>query len=185
MEASGEVTRLLSEAGRGNKAVIDQLLPLVYPDLHRIASSYFRGERREHTLQPTALVNEAYLRLVGQNNVDWRDRLQFLGVAAILMRRILVNYARDRRRAKRGNAPLRVDLDSALIAYEQQTEELLAIDEALTRLADLDAEQARLVELRFFGGVSMEETAELLGLSLATAKRRWESARAWLRTQVA
>jgi RNA polymerase sigma factor (TIGR02999 family) len=96
-----------------------------------------------------------------------------------------VNYARDRRRAKRGNAPLRVDLDSALIAYEQQTEELLAIDEALTRLADLDAEQARLVELRFFGGVSMEETAELLGLSLATAKRRWESARAWLRTQVA
>lgn len=184
METSREIPHLLAEIKQGNKSAVDQLLPLVYPELHRIAANYFRRERRDHTLQPTALVNEAYLKLVNQRLAGLDDKLQFLGVAAILMRRILLKHARSRHAAKRGNAPQAVSLDDAMAVCEQRAEELIAIDESLSRLAELDPEQGRLVELRFFGGLSFEEAAEVLGLSLATVKRRWASARAWLATQV-
>jgi RNA polymerase sigma-70 factor (ECF subfamily) len=182
---TSEVTRLLGEINRGNKAAVDELLPVVYPELHKIAANYFRRERRDHTLQPTALVHEAYIRLVGQHAVNWTDRLQFLGVAAILMRRILVNHARGHNTAKRGGEVRDVVLEDAMVASEQRSDEMVAIDEALDRLAAMDAEQARLVELHFFGGLTFEEIAELMGLSLRTAKRRWESARAWLTMQIA
>src|ERR1700756_3196171 len=170
MDSSQDIPRLLGEIKRGNKAAVDQLLPLVYPELHRIAANYFRRERPDHTLQPTALVNEAYLKLVDQRLAGLDDKLQFLGVAAILMRRILLKHARSRGAAKRGNAAQAVPLDDAMMVCEQRAEELIAIDEALSRLAELDPDQARLVELRFFGGLSFEEAAEVLGLSLATVK---------------
>ena len=182
---TSEITLLLGEINRGNKAAVDELLPLVYPELHKIAANYFRRERREHTLQPTALVHEAYIRLVGQHAVNWSDRLQFLGAAAILMRRILVNHARGHNTAKRGGEVRDVALEDAVVASEQRSDEMVAINEALDRLAALDAEQARLVELHFSGGLTFEEIAELMGLSLRTAKRRWESARAWLTMQIA
>jgi RNA polymerase sigma-70 factor (ECF subfamily) len=184
MESTRDIPRLLGEIRNGNKAAVDQLLPLVYPELHRIAANYFRRERPDHTLQPTALVNEAYLRLVDQRLAGLDDKLQFLGVAAILMRRILLKHARSRSAAKRGNAAQAVPLEDAMVACEQRADELIAIDEALSRLAALDPEQAHLVELRFFGGLSFEEAAQVTGLSLATVKRRWASARAWLATQV-
>jgi RNA polymerase sigma-70 factor (ECF subfamily) len=184
MDPAHDITRLLGEIKHGNKAAVDQLLPLVYPELHRIAANYFRRERRDHTLQPTALVNEAYLKLVDQRLAGLDDKLQFLGVAAILMRRILLKHARTRQAAKRGSAGLGVPLDDAMLVCEQRADELIAVDEALSKLAELDPEQARLVELRFFGGLSFDEAAEVLGLSLATAKRRWASARAWLGNQV-
>ena len=184
MDSTHDIPRLLGEIRSGNKAAVDELLPLVYPELHRIAANYFRRERPDHTLQPTALVNEAYLKLVDQRLAGLDDKPQFLGVAAILMRRILLKHARTRHAAKRGNAGQAVPLEDAMMVCEQRAEELIAIDEALLRLAELDPEQARLVELRFFGGLSFEEAAEVLGLSLATVKRRWASARAWLSTQV-
>ena len=184
MDSSRDIPRLLGEIRHGNKAAVDQLLPLVYPELHRIAANYFRRERRDHTLQPTALVNEAYLKLVDQRLAGLEDKLHFLSVAAILMRRILLQHARSRHAAKRGNAAQAVPLDDAMLVCEQRADELIAIDDALSRLTELDPEQARLVELRFFGGLSFEEAAQVLGLSLATAKRRWVSARAWLSTQV-
>jgi RNA polymerase sigma factor (TIGR02999 family) len=151
--------------------------------LHKIASNYFRRERRDHTLQPTALVHEAYLRLVGQQH-NWENHLQFLGVAAIMMRRVLVDHARLHTTAKRGHEPVRVPLEDALMVSEQRADEMLMIDQALTRLAAMDPQDARLIELRFFGGLSIEDTAKLLQISPATAKRRWHTARAWLRTQV-
>lgn len=180
-----EVTQLLREIRGGNKAAVDKLLPLLYPELHQIAVNYFRRERPDHTLQPTALVHEAYLRLVTQHAVDWGDKLQFLGLAAILMRRALVNYARGRHAAKRGRDVVAVPLEDTTAASNQLTEEMLAIDEALDRLAVLDREQARIVELHFFGGLTFEDIAELTGVSLRTVKRRWNSARAWLFTQIA
>ena len=186
MDSTEDIPRLLGEIRHGNKEAVDRLLPLVYPELHRIAANYFRRERRDHTLQPTALVNEAYMKLVDQRLVNGpEDKLQFLGVAAIVMRRILLKHARSRHAAKRGSAPQAVPLDDAMLVCEQRAEELIAIDDALSRLAELDSEQARLVELRFFGGLSFDEAAEMLGLSLATVKRRWASARAWLANQVA
>lgn len=163
---------------------MDELLPLVYDELHAIAAQYFRRERRQHTLQPTALVNEAYLRLVGQQGSGWQNRLHFLGIAAILMRRILVDHARAQGRVKRGESPNQAPLDDAMLVCEQRSEEMLAIDMALTKLADLDAEQARIVELRFFGGLSVEEIAESMGISTPTVKRRWSSARAWLHAEI-
>jgi RNA polymerase sigma-70 factor, ECF subfamily len=180
MASAEPITRLLGRIREGDRAAFDDLMPLIYPELHRIAERYFRGERPDHTLQPTALVNETYLRLVNQRLADCADRVQFLRVAALLMRRILVNHARDRHAAKRGNAPQRIPLESALLATEERAEELLAIDQALTRLAELDSEQAQIVEMHFFGGMSFEEIAEALEISIATAKRRWASARAWL-----
>ena len=184
MDGSGEVTRLLGEIRAGNDAALDRLLPLMYSELHAIAARYFRRERREHTLQPTALVHEAYLRLVGQDH-DWESRLQFLTVAAIMMRRVLVDHARSHAATRRGSNPVRVPLDEAVRMGEQRADEMLAIDEALTRLSALDAQQARIVELRFFGGLSVEETAKALKLSSATVKRHWQSARAWLHREIA
>jgi RNA polymerase sigma factor (TIGR02999 family) len=180
MASSEEIDALLGRIRRGDKAAFDDLLPLVYAELHRIADGYFRRERREHTLQPTALVHEAYLRLVNQRLTDCQDRAQFLGVAAFLMRRILVNHARDRQTAKRGNSARPVTLDDAMVVTEQRSDDVLAIDQALARLAELDAEQARLVEMHFFGGMTFDEIAEVLAISVPTVKRRWASARAWL-----
>ena len=180
MNEPGQITALLSEAGRGNPAAMDELLPLVYGELHSIAARYFRRERRDHTLQPTALVNEAYLRLVGQNGTAWHNRLHFLGVAAMLMRRILVDHARAHEAVKRGDDRVKAPLDDAMLICEQRSAEMLAIDRSLTNLVSLDPQQARLVELRFFGGLSVEEIAQSLQISTATVKRRWSSARAWL-----
>jgi RNA polymerase sigma-70 factor, ECF subfamily len=180
MATSPEIDLLLGRIRTGDKAAFNELLPLVYPELHRIARRYFRRERREHTLQTTALVHEAYLRLVNQRLEDCQDKAQFLGVAAFLMRRILVNHARGRQSAKRGSSPVAVTLDDAMAATEQRADEVLAVDQALTRLAGLDVEQARLVEMHFFGGMGFDEIAVALGVSVPTAKRRWASARAWL-----
>lgn len=174
------MTHLLGRIREGDRGAMEELMPLVYAEMHRLAEIYFRSERRDHTLQPTALVNETYLRLVNQRLADCGDRVQFLRLAALLMRRILVNHARTRRAAKRGNAPLKVSLEDAILSSEERADELLAVDQALTRLAQLDSQQAGLVEMHFFGGMSFEEIAEALDISLATVKRRWSSARAWL-----
>ncbi len=181
------VTAALVEWGRGDAGAADRLLELVYPELHRIAERQMRRERAGHTLQPTALVHEAYLKLVDQTRVDWRNRAHFLGVAAQAMRRLLVDHARGRARDKRGGGATLVEFDSAAaqsadgaLAVPARSVDLLALDQALERLAALDPAQARLVELRFFGGLSVEETAETLGLSTATAGRDFRSARAFL-----
>jgi RNA polymerase sigma factor (TIGR02999 family) len=180
MASSQEIDLLLRQIRAGDKAAFDRLLPLVYPELHRIAKLYFRRERLGHTLQTTALVHEAYLRLVNQRLADCEDRAHFLGIAAFLMRRILVNHARGRQSAKRGNDPVAVTLDDVMAVTEQRADDMLAVDQALTRLANLDSEQARLVEMHFFGGMGFDEIAVALGISVSTAKRRWASARAWL-----
>lgn len=178
------VTAELVAWGRGDSGAGDRLLELVYPELHRIAERQMRREREGHTLQPTALVHEAFLKLVDQSRVDWRNRAHFLGVAAQAMRRLLVDHARGRARDKRGGGATLVELDSAAgeagLAVAARSVDLLALDQALERLAALDAVQARLVELRFFGGLSVEEAAEALGLSTATAGRDFRSARAFL-----
>jgi RNA polymerase sigma-70 factor (ECF subfamily) len=181
----GEVTLLLAQVKRGDKAALGRMIPLVYKELRRLAGHYLRDERIGHTLQPTALVHEAYLRLVGQDRADWQNRAQFMGVAAQLMRRILVDYARERLAAKRGGGAVRVDdeqFDAG--AGPGQSEELLAVDEAVERLTELDPQQARVVEMRYFGGLSVEETAEALGISPRTVKRDWAMAKAWLRGEL-
>ena len=178
------VTAALVDWGRGDAGAAERLLELVYPELHRIAERQMRREREGHTLQPTALVHEAYLKLVDQSRVDWRNRAHFLGVAAQAMRRLLVDHARGRDRDKRGGGATLLELDSAAgesgLAVPARSVDLLALDQALERLAALDAVQARLVELRFFGGLSIEEAAEALGVSTATAGRDFRSARAFL-----
>jgi RNA polymerase sigma factor (TIGR02999 family) len=179
MDEPGQVTRLLQEISAGNEAAMSELLPLVYGELRQIAASYFRDEREDHTLQPTALVNEAYLRLAGQH-APWKNHLQFMAVAATTMRRILVDHARLRAREKRGSDRVRVELDDKVAMAADPGAEILALDEALAALSSMDPMQARLVELRFFGGLSVEETAEVLKVSSATVKRHWHSARAWL-----
>jgi len=178
------VTTALAEWGRGDAGAAERLLELIYPELHRIAERQMRRERAGHTLQPTALVHEAYLKLVDQSHVDWRNRAHFLGVAAQAMRRLLVDHARGRDRDKRGGGATLLELDSASgeagLAVPARSVDLLALDQALERLAALDEVQARLVELRFFGGLSVEEAAEALGVSTATAGRDFRSARAFL-----
>jgi RNA polymerase sigma factor (TIGR02999 family) len=159
---------------------LDRMLPLVYDELHRLAAGYLRRERPDHTLQPTALVHEAYLRLVGQRQVDWRDRAQFIGVAAGMMRRILVNHARDRRAAKRPGDREAVSLSLVEQAGGTPDVDLIALEDALERLAAQDARKARVVELRFFGGLSADEIAAVLDLSRATVEREWSFARHWL-----
>jgi RNA polymerase sigma factor (TIGR02999 family) len=163
--------------------VLDEMLPLVYEELHRLASGYLARERSDHTLQPTALVHEAYLRLVPQHGVDWGNRAQFLGVAAGMMRRILVNHARDRAAAKRGGAPRRVSLsnvDLPAAPAGAPDVDIIVLEDALVRLAALDERKAKVVELRFFGGLTMQEVAEVLAISLATVERDWTFSRAWL-----
>ncbi len=183
MEDTGEVTRLLGEIGRGRKDAMNQLLPLVYDELHRLARSYFRRERGEHTLQPTALVHEAYIRMVDQK-APIESHGHFLAVAATQMRRILLDYARKHHAARRGGAGQKVVLEDTMAICEQRPVDMIALDGALTRLEGLDSEQARLVELRFFGGLSVEQTAGVMGVSAATVKRSWSSARAFLHREI-
>jgi RNA polymerase sigma-70 factor (ECF subfamily) len=181
---SGEVTQLLQAARGGDENAARRLIPVVYQELRRLAGRYMREERRDHTLQPTALVHEAYLRLVEQAGVDWQNRAHFLGIAAQMMHRILVDHARGHARMKRGGEQIRVPLEEAIVLPVNDGQ-LLALDEALHRLAKIDPRQSRIVELRFFGGLSVEETAEVLGVSPKTVKRDWSVARAWLHAEVA
>jgi RNA polymerase sigma factor (TIGR02999 family) len=183
MEDSGEVTRLLGEIGRGQKQAVNDLLPLVYDELHRLAQSYFRRERGEHTLQPTALVHEAYLRMVDQR-APLESRGHFLAVAATQMRRVLLDYARKHRAARRGGQEQKVLLEDTMAISHQRPLNLILLDAALDKLAALDQDQAQLVELRFFGGLSVEETAGVMGTSPATVKRSWSSARAFLHREI-
>jgi len=176
----GEVTRILQAWGRGDQQAVDRLMPLVYGELRRLARHYLRRERPDHTLQPTALVHEAYLRLVDQRGVTWQNRAHFFGVAAQAMRRILVDHARRHHAAKRGGPAFKVWLDDVVIAAKERSDDLLALDDALNRLAAMDPRQGQIVELRLFSGLTVEETAEALGISPATVKREWTSAKAWL-----
>lgn len=176
----GVATGLLLKYAGGDREALDEMLPLVYGELHRLAAAYLGGERAGHTLQPTALVHEAYLRLINQRAVDWRNRAQFLGVAAGIMRRILVNHARDRGAAKRVGNREQVSLSLLEAPAGGPEIELIALEDALGRLSLLDARKARVVELRFFGGLTMDEVAEVLEISRATAEREWSFARAWL-----
>jgi len=183
-ESAGDVTQLLADLQGGRPDAASQLMPLVYEELRRLAVHYMQQQRPDHTLQATALMHEAYLRLVNQPAQTWQNRAHFIGVAAQLMRNILVDYARSRQTAKRGQAPRKVPLDDVLLFSEERSAELVAIDEALTRLARVDARQSRIVELRFFGGLTVEETAEALGVSPKTVKRDWNVARAWLYREI-
>jgi RNA polymerase sigma factor (TIGR02999 family) len=178
------VTQLLIDWNKGDKGALDQLMPLVYAELHRLAVSYLSRERSDHTLQPTALVNEAYLRLINQNSVAWENRAQFFGIAAQMMRRVLVNHARDRHADKRGGHALRVSLDDAISFFEERDVNLVALDDALNGLAELDPQQSRIVELRFFGGLTIEEIAGQLNISPATVKRDWSTAKLWLLREI-
>ena len=174
------VTELLLSWGEGNDAAREALLPLVYDDLRQIARGYLRRERPGHTLQPTALVHEAYLRLIDQRRVDWRNRAQFVGLAAVMMRRVLVNHARDRSAAKRGGHAERVPLTVAAESLAVEQVDVIAIHEALDRLHDIDPRKSRIVELKFFGGLTTGEISEVMEISPATIEREWSFARAWL-----
>ena len=176
----GEVTQLLVDWGNGDKAALDRLTPLVHEELHRMAHRHMRHERPNHTLQTTALVNEAYVRLVDQRNLHWKNRAHFFSIASRLMRRILVDLARAHHGPMRGGGAPQVSLDEAAIVSQERAAELVALDEALTRLASVDERKSKVVELRFFGGMSVEETAEALGVSPITIKRDWQTAKAWL-----
>jgi RNA polymerase sigma factor (TIGR02999 family) len=178
------VTQLLIGWGKGDKEALDELLPIVYDELRQQAARYLRRERAGHTLQTTALIHEAYLRLVDQKNVKWQNRAHFFGIAAQLMRRILVDHARGKKRAKRGGSDIRVSLNEATAMAKTQDLDVLAIDEALNRLTEIDEQQGKIVELRFFSGMTVEETAEVLGISTATVKRDWSMARAWLHREI-
>jgi RNA polymerase sigma factor (TIGR02999 family) len=182
--SSNDLTQLLLDLRDGNKEALDKLMPVVYGELRRLARGYLQNERRDHSLQATALVNEAYLRLIGNRQMNWQSRAHFFGVAAQQMRRILVDHARTHKAAKRGGSACKVSLSQARNAAAQPAFEVVALDVALDELAQLDPQQSRLVELRFFGGLSIEETAEVLNLSPATVKRHWATARAWLYQRV-
>jgi RNA polymerase sigma-70 factor (ECF subfamily) len=182
--AAGDVTRLLDDLQNGRSDAGSQLIPLVYDELHRLARQQMRHERPDHTLQATALLHEAYLRLVNQPERTWENRTHFIAIAAQVMRRILVDHARARRTAKRDGALHRVPLEEPLLSTRDQPEELIALNDALERLAVLDARQSRVVELRYFGGLTVDETAEALGMSPRTVKREWRVARAWLHREV-
>jgi RNA polymerase sigma-70 factor (ECF subfamily) len=185
MQPPEGVTQLLIDWGKGDQAALDKLMPLVYGELRRLANNYLRRERANHTLQPTALVNEAYLKLVDQRNAHWQNRAQFFGVAAQLMRRILVDHARTHQAQKRGGSDQqRLSLTNVDRAADKPEIDLLALNEALNELAELDSQQSRIVELKFFGGLSIEETAEVLGVGHATVERDWKMARAWLRSKL-
>lgn len=177
---TNDVTQLLVGWSEGNQQALDKLLPLVYRELKRIADRYLRRERADHTLQATALVHEAYLKLIDQRQVRWQNRAHFFGIAAQAMRRILVDYARDRQAEKRGGGGIKLSLDDELDISDKRASELIALDDALSTLAEMDAQKSRIVELRFFGGLSIEETAEVLGISTATVIRQWRLAKAWL-----
>jgi RNA polymerase sigma-70 factor, ECF subfamily len=176
---SQSLTQLLIDVGNGNDAALNQILPQIYDELRRLAGSYMSRERSDHTLQPTALVHEAYLRLIDQRRVDWKNRAQFFGLAANMMRRVLVNHARDRVAGKRGGSSPRVTLSMAE-GLEQPEIDVMAVDEALEKLAEMDPRKTRIVEFKFFTGLTTEEISEVLGISTATVEREWKFARAWL-----
>ena len=176
-----DVTELLKSWGSGDQQALEALMPLVYSELRRLARHYLRGESAEQTLQSTALVHEAYVRLVDWRNVEWQNRAHFFGVAAQMMRRVLVDRARERQAAKRGSGAVKLTIDHAFAMPVENGVDFQALDHALTQLEKLDPQQGRVVELRFFGGLSIEETAAALGISTATVKRSWSAARAWLR----
>jgi RNA polymerase sigma factor (TIGR02999 family) len=176
----GDITSLLNRLADGDEEAAAQLVPLVYENLRRLAVSRLRHERPDHTLQATALVHEVYIKLVGQGDAKWQNRTQFFAVASRLMRRILVDYARTRVRAKRGGKQQRLSLDGALLLSPNRMEEMLAVNEALSQLEALDPRQGSVVELRYFGGLTAEETAEVLGVSSKTVIREWNLAKAWL-----
>jgi len=180
-----DVTALLGDWSRGNRTALSQLLPLVYAELRRVAARQLRNERPDHTLQPTALVHEAYIRLVDQRQVDWQNRAHFFGVAAQVMRRILVDHARRHGANKRGQGVRCVSMDEAQDVAAPNEIPILALDHALDRLAKVDAELTRIVELRAFGGLTIEEAAHVLGVSPSTAKRDWRTAKAWLNRELA
>jgi RNA polymerase sigma-70 factor (ECF subfamily) len=179
VDSSGEVTQLLRAMGQGDSQAAETLLPLIYKELHRLASSYMRRERPEHTLQATALIHEAYLRLAHED-VDWKNREHFIGVAAHVMRRVLVDYARARNADMRGGGAQRVELVDGLAITTERIDEMLILDEALNRLAMQNGRQAKVVELRYFGGLSVEQIAGLLGIAPRSVKRDWSLARLWL-----
>ena len=184
MTTQHEITRLLADWSNGDRQALEKLTPLVYDELRRLAARYLRQERSGHTLQSTALVHEAYMKLVGQNNVRWQNRAHFFGIAAQMIRRILVDYARARRAEKRGSGAEVLALDEAIALPGGKDLDLVALDDALEGLAQIDERQSRLVELRFFTGLTIEETAEVLQMSVATAKRDWVSAKAWLSREI-
>jgi RNA polymerase sigma factor (TIGR02999 family) len=195
-QSPGEVTRLLQRWSRGDASAFEELWPLVYDDVRSLARRQMASERGDHTLQGTALVNEAFIRLSGQRVLDWQNRNQFLSLAAQIMRRVLVDHARQRAAQRRGDgakrvslhdtlAALELDAAQALDAFDDDRVDVLAIDAALTRLQLIDAPQSRIVELRYFGGLTLEETASVAGISIASVKREWVMARAWLRRELA
>ena len=179
-----DVTRLLIDWSGGNQAALDELVPVVYHELRRVAAGYLRRERPGHTLQPTALVHEAFLRLIDQRSVTWQNRAQFFGLAAQMMRRILVNHALSRRAAKRGGAATNIPLDEDVHGAASPPLNVIALDHALKTLADVDPREARIVELRFFGGLTVEETAAVVGVSPATVKREWATAKLFLSREI-
>jgi RNA polymerase sigma factor (TIGR02999 family) len=179
-----EVTELLLDWSNGNQAALDKLTPLVYEELHRLAHHHMRRERDDHTLQTSALVNEAYLRLINQRDVRWQNRAHFFSIASRLMRRILVDHARSHQYAKRGGGAIQVSLDETAVVSQDRAAELIALDEALTSLAAFDERKCQVVEMRFFSGMSVEETAEALNVSAITVKRDWSTAKAWLYREI-
>ncbi len=182
---SHEITGMLHEWSDGNRDALDKLLPFIYDELHRQAANYLRRERADHTLQTTALINEAYLKLIDQRDVNWENRTHFFAIAAQAMRRILVDYAKAKHRAKRGGGDIPITLDeAALVSTDEKSIDLIALDEALNRLAAKDQQQARVVELRYFSGLNLEETAKVLEVSRTTAARDWAMAKAWLHREL-
>jgi RNA polymerase sigma-70 factor (ECF subfamily) len=175
-----EVTQLLLDWSQGNQAALDRLMPLVDRELHRLAHHYMRRENPGHTLQTTGLVNEAYLKLIDQRHVHWKNRAHFFALSAQLMRRILVDHARKRNYEKRGGGARKISFDEALFISQERGSDLIALDEALNKLAAIDPRKSKIVELRFFGGLSVEETAEALAVSAVTVMREWRMAKAWL-----
>lgn len=179
-----ELTRLLQAWSDGDKQALEKIVPRVQQELHRLAGFYMAGEKSNHPLQTTALINEAYIRLIGWDNVRWQNRAHFFGVAAQLMRKVLVDAARAQRRTKRGAGAFQTTLDEACVYRQERTRELLAVDEALTKLEQLDARKGRIVEMKFFGGLTEEEIAAVLQISDRTVRREWNLARAWLYTEI-
>ncbi len=185
-ENPGEITKMLLAMTDGNREVVDQILPHIYTELRKLAGSYLRRERSDHTLQPTALVHEAYMKLIDQRHVKWQNRAHFFGIAAQVMRRILMDHARKHSAEKRGSGENAVSLDDEFIVVSKgRSADLIALDDALEELAKLDPQKAKIVELRYFGGLSIEETAEVMDISVPTINRHWRMAKAFLHSQVA
>ncbi len=181
---TSQITQILEEIKAGDRSAFEKLVPLVYDELRELAASHLKRERKNHTLQPTALVHETYMKLLDQSRVDWQGRTHFFAVGAQAMRRILVDHARQHRAAKRGGGRQLIALDEKLLPGARRNEDLLAVDDAMAKLAQLDPQQARMVELRFFGGLTMAEVAEVLGMSKRSVEREWTMVRAWLRREL-